>query len=570
MPSIHVSAEERRRLTDLDALEAAPVGPPRLPGPRGRGARRAWVLVLLLATAGALLLAGVGSRDLVKPSGGALVADFLRAAAQPRLDPEFLALTADAAATTIAYAVLGTGLSLVIGLVGGVLTSQVWWQSGSRGRRSKRGTTGWLTARAVLVVPRGVHEVVWGLLFLSILGIQPLVAVLAIAIPFGAITAKVFSEILDETGRGPYLALIASGASRPQALLYGLLPVALKDLTSYGFYRLECAIRSAAILGLVGLGGLGYELSLSFQSLRYDEIWTLLYALIALCALADLWSSAVRSRRITPAAGSRDRFIAVSLAVAVALLPLSAWWVHLQLSVLWDDRTWSLAGQVLSDAWPPNTGPDGPAGLLNGAMLTLAMSLLALVIAFLAGLFLAFPAANMRRPRRVARHPVLRARRMLTVVFTRTLLITLRAIPPPVWALMVLFVFYPGLLTAALALGIYTAGVLGRLMAEVAEDLDPGPIEAMRALGAPEAQVFCYSVLPAAAPRFVAYGLYRWEVTIRETVVVGVVGAGGLGLLLSSQLATFDYGGAVGTLVTLIALTLVVDLTSAAIRRSLR
>jgi phosphonate transport system permease protein len=71
-------------------------------------------------------------------------------------------------------------------------------------------------------------------------------------------------------------------------------------------------------------------------------------------------------------------------------------------------------------------------------------------------------------------------------------------------------------------------------------------------------------------PRFVAYGLYRWEVTIRETVVVGVVGAGGLGLVLDQQLASFDYGGAVTTLLALMALTVVVDFTSAAIRRSLR
>lgn len=78
--------------------------------------------------------------------------------------------------------------------------------------------------------------------------------------------------------------------------------------------------------------------------------------------------------------------------------------------------------------------------------------------------------------------------------------------------------------------------------------------------------MFCYGVVPAATPRFVAYGLYRWEVTIRETVVIG---AGGLGLLLDQQLATFDYGGAVATLLVFLVLTLLVDLTSAAVRRSL-
>jgi phosphonate transport system permease protein len=107
-------------------------------------------------------------------------------------------------------------------------------------------------------------------------------------------------------------------------------------------------------------------------------------------------------------------------------------------------------------------------------------------------------------------------------------------------------------------------------MAEAAENLDARPLQALRANGAPPPHVFCYGVIPAAAPRFVAYGLYRWEVTIRETIVVGVVGAGGLGLLLDQQLASFDYGGALATLITLMILTLLVDFASATIRRSLR
>lgn len=97
-----------------------------------------------------------------------------------------------------------------------------------------------------------------------------------------------------------------------------------------------------------------------------------------------------------------------------------------------------------------------------------------------------------------------------------------------------------------------------------------GALRALAAQGASGGQVFLYGVLPAAIPRFAAYGLYRWEVTIREAVVVGVVGAGGLGLLLDQQLASFDYSGVVSTLIALIVLTLMVDLVSAAIRRSLR
>ncbi len=548
-------------------------GPPEpVGGARRSRHRRGWALLISAAVIVSLLASGIGTREVVKPEGVASFLDFFRAAAGPRLDGEFLALTAQAALTTLAYAVLGTALSLVIGLIGGVLSSQTWWSGRARSRR-RRGIAGWAITRAILVVPRGILEVVWGLFFLVVFGLDPIVAVLAIGIPFGAVTAKVFSELIDETSRKPYTALLATGASRRSAILYGLLPPALSDLLSYGFYRFECAIRSAAILGLVGVGGLGFQLALSFQTLRYHEIWTLLYALILLSIAADFWSSTVRSARARDRRRTlrRDPVLAGSLVAGAMLIGLSVWWVGLDLSVLVSGRVWDLGTEILGDAWPPALAEGGLGGLLELSAVTLAMSILAMAVAFWGGALLAFPAAGPSRSGRVAgRVGIGRATHTLAMVASRFVLVVLRAIPPPVWALLFLFVLFPGILPGALALGVYTAGVLGRLMAEAAENLDNRPLRALRAHGASGAQVVCYGVLPAATPRFVAYGIYRWEVTIRETVVVGVVGAGGLGLLLDHQLNSFHYGGALTTLITLIVLTLAVDFTSAALRRSLR
>lgn len=543
----------------------------------GRGSR-SWVrwtvaAAAVVTTVGVLVIAGVGREPVFRTTGIAQLAEFAGAAAHPRVDAEFLRLTATATATTLAYAILGTILSLAIGFVGGVLSSQAWWLTATRGRRARWGRGGWLTTRTALAVPRGIHEAVWGLLLLSVFGIQPIVAVLAIGIPFGAVTAKVFSEILDDTPRRPYTALLTAGASRPAATVYGLLPPAVSELFSYGFYRFECAIRSAAILGLIGAGGIGFQLQLSFQALRYDEIWTLLYALLLLCAGADLWSSAVRSRRTAAASRRgvprRNRFVLGSMAAVAALVPLSVWWIGLDVTVLWDARTRSLATDLAADAWPPHLGD--VSEVLAAVGITLGMSIVAIVVAFTGATALVFPAANLswqeRRPgvgrgRRVAR--------LVLLAVTRGVLIVLRAIPPPVWALVLLFVMYPGLLAGAFAIAVYTIGVLGRLMAEATENLDTRPLRALGASGAPTSHVFCYGVVPAAAPRFVAYGLYRWEVTIRETVVVGIVGAGGLGLVLSEQLVSFDYAGAFGILLILMLLTLAVDITSAGIRRCVR
>ncbi|WP_206055109.1 ABC transporter permease [Nocardia sp. CS682] len=504
---------------------------------------------------------------MILPGGGAAFVEFFGTALHPELDQKFLVLTLIAALTTLAYAVLGTLLSTVIGIVGGVLASQAWWMSGVRGR-ARRSKAGWAVARLVLAVPRGIHEVVWALFFLLVFGLNPMVAVLAIGIPFGAVTAKVFSELLDEAPRRPYEALQAAGVRKLPAMLYGLVPLALPDLVSYSFYRFDCAIRSAAILGIVGAGGLGYELVLSFQTLRYHEIWTLLYALIALNAAAEVWSGWVRRRHNGP---SHDPVLIGSLLVGILLAVLSIWWIGLDVRVLGDSGNWHRAVTVLGDAWSPDLGPGGIGNLIELTAVTLAMSVLAMVFAFFTGVLLAFPAARLSQlGRRTNGGLVRRAGRAASMVAVRIILVVLRAIPPPVWALLFLFVCYPGIVPGALALGVYTAGVLGRLMAEAAENLDGRPLRALRAQGATEAQVFSYGVVPAVASRFVAFGLYRWEVTIRETIVVGVVGAGGLGLLLDHRLHAFDYRGAFAAMLALAVLTIVVDFASAFARRSIR
>ena len=155
-------------------------------------------------------------------------------------------------------------------------------------------------------------------------------------------------------------------------------------------------------------------------------------------------------------------------------------------------------------------------------------------------------------------------------VLTRGVLLVARALGEPIWAFLVLFVLFPGVLPGALALGLYNLGILGRLMAEVTENVEQRPLRALAAQGASGPQVFLYGVLPTTVPRNLLYVLYRWEVCIRATVVVGLVGAGGLGRLLTEQLSSFDYRSVVTTLIFFIGLTVVVDLISAAVRRALR
>ncbi|MGH9180418.1 MAG: ABC transporter permease subunit, partial [Acidimicrobiales bacterium] len=330
----------------------------------------------------------------------------------------------------------------------------------------------------------------------------------------------------------------------------------------YAFYRFECSIRAATILGLIGAGGLGFQLSLSFQSLRYGEIWTLLYALVLIGVVAEAWSRAVRRRisatgaRPWPGGGRlrRDPMLTGSLAGSLALVGLAVWHLGVDPTTLWSGRTRRLAADLAGQAFPPRVTGAGLAELGRLTVETLQMAVLAIALAGTAAALMALVGAG-RGPAGWA---------------VRLILLMCRAVPPPVWALLALFVLFPGPLPGAVALAVYNFGILGRLMVEVVDDLDRRPVDALRCQGATGPQAFLYAVVPRALPRFAAYGVYRWEVTIRETVVVGLVGAGGLGRLLTDQLAAFDYRGVSLTLCALVVVTLAVDLAGASLRRSLR
>lgn len=561
-----------------------------------------WGLVALASVLLSLGLAVGGQRAIANPGGWPQFGHFWWASWHPALQPDLLTIAAIATVQTLAYAICGTALSLVLGSIGGLFSAEVWWEVVAQTRGI--GITGmnwshvvrrgvWLV-RAGLAIPRAIHEMIWGLLFVNLWGTDPLTAVLAIAIPFGAITAKVFAEILDETPRLPLTALLNSGVPPFIAFVYGLLPQALLNLLSYGFYRFECSIRSATVLGLIGAGGLGYQLLLSLQSLRYEEVWLFIDALLVLNGLVDLGSARLRRwlrcpSRLDLNARRRDRPAILPAQSAIAppnpwpglgllgglaiALVLSFQLVQPDLSKLSAPQTYRLLGELGRAALPPDLTHLRELWPLS--LQTAAMSVLAIAIAGSGGMVLAFPAARTVVLAGGWRHPehLSRSQQLLgwgLFLGVRSLLLLCRAVPAPVWALVGLYVLFPGILPGAIALGIHNLGILGRLKTEVIENLDDRPLIALQAQGAPGSLVFLYGVFPLTLPRFVAYDLYRWEVCLRETAIVGIVGAGGLGYLMNEQLSSFDYAGLVTTLGCFLVLTFGIDWLSAQARRSLR
>ena len=137
-------------------------------------------------------------------------------------------------------------------------------------------------------------------------------------------------------------------------------------------------------------------------------------------------------------------------------------------------------------------------------------------------------------------------------------------------AMIVVFFFSPGILPGAIALGLHNYGIVGKLSAEVVENLDPRPARALRTAGASRFQVLFYGIMPQALPQFLTYLLYRWEVVIRTTIVVGFVGAGGLGREFRLDMSFFRYTDVVLLLVWYVLLVVAVDLVSMYLRRLAR
>lgn len=199
---------------------------------------------------------------------------------------------------------------------------------------------------------------------------------------------------------------------------------------------------------------------------------------------------------------------------------------------------------------------------------TLAMSILAMVIAGVGALLTFIPAS-----RNVAFGDLSGSRSPFgaAVFFViRTLYIFTRGVPELVWAMLIVFVLSPGIVPGAVALGIHNFGILGKLSSEVVEGLDPRPMRALRASGAGNFQLLAYGILPQALPQLLTYLLYRWEVVIRTAIVVGFVAAGGLGREFRLRMSWLHYDDVMLLLVCYLILVLGVDLVSAGLRRLAR
>jgi phosphonate transport system permease protein len=409
----------------------------------------------------------------------------------------------------------------------------------------------------------------------TMVGLGPLAGTLALAVAYSGLIGQVYSDVFDASDMQPLEALQSTGATRLQIFLCGMLPQSLPALTAYSLYSFECCVRAASVLGLVGAGGIGYEIGVSMRLFEYGQVLTLILAFVALMALTDGVSRLIRWRITGRTVKSVDSDTSdVNAAVPQRSMPGMGFWGRFLIpigiligmsaafyfsgftpDVLDQQNVVRHAVRFISGMVPPNVQPTFVYKMGYLVLQTFAISFIGTLIGVFFGALLALPATAslaFLNADTTGRHGVIeRSIRFATYWSARLLLNVLRAIPELVWVLVCILVIGIGPFAGAIAIGLHTGGVLGKLYAEVMEEVPRAPVEALYAVGARPFQILLYAVWPQARPMLFNYTLLRWEANLRVSTILGLVGGGGLGQAIYNSIQLGFYQD-VGTMILLV------------------
>ena len=253
-----------------------------------------WAAVAVVLIAPALVATEFKPWIFFEPNNLKVSLRFLSDFFPPVVDPEFLRMVAKEAWRTIAIATAGTFLALVLAIPLTLVATRVLSVSALSGRMHRVPFAIRQLVRWLLIGLRSIPELIWALVFVRVVGLGPAAGVLAIGLTYAGMLGKVYSEILESGDAHATTNLLRNGSGRLQAFFYGLMPQNATELTSYTVYRWECAIRSSAVLGFVGAGGLGQQMDNSMRMFNGGEVATMLLVFMMLVGLADALSAWLR------------------------------------------------------------------------------------------------------------------------------------------------------------------------------------------------------------------------------------------------------------------------------------
>ena len=392
-------------------------------------------------------------------------------------------------------------------------------------------------------VLRSVHELFWALIFLQFFGLHPLTGVLAIAIPFSAICAKVYAEILEETDTAPYNAL-PYNSRRVAGFFYARLPLAWQHFKAYTSYRLECGLRTSAVLGFIGLPTLGFYLEVFFKQGLYSQAAALLITFYILIASIRWWL--------------RPKLLVVYIIASVYILMPDA--VDIDMANVKRFFTEDIVPYPvrIADDWLAAT-----QGLIHwlhelfwlqafdGIIQTLILTQMSLVLSGMLALML-FPLISHHFQGAVGQK------------VGHGFLVILRSTPEYILAYIFLQLWGPSMLPAVIALMLHNGAIIGHLCGRYANEIIV-PDNSVKGVN-----LFAWEIVPRIYPQFLAFLFYRWEIIFRETAILGMLGIYTLGFYVDSAFEEIRYDRAMLLIAITAIINIGIDSLSRRIRRYLR
>jgi phosphonate transport system permease protein len=514
-------------------------------------------------------------------SAWARVDTFVEGFAPPDLSRSTLTLATDLALETLAIAVLGVGLGLLLAYPLAVLASAATLDDGSRpvGWRAVLRATVRESFRFVLDALRGVPDFAWALVLLTIFGPTAVTAVLAIAVHVAGILGKILSELWDGVPRIHGEVLRGTGATRLQVLLYGSQPLAGRGMLSFLLMRFECAVRNASVIGAVCGGGLGGAIMQELSFGNKQRAVTLLLAALVVTVSADFASNTLRrllrQERSSSLQQARRRRqlagLAIATAVALSLFAIRAPILDLGQELARLDLRYLRQhyGQLLLPDLSAETLGDALRGLVVplalGVLATIAASAIAAAMAWWGSASFQLHSQRFAPERRSL--PV-RAWRTALVLAMRVGSAVLRGIPEVAWVWILALFFLTGVEAALGALVLHSAGLLARVFTETVDNIPYRRLEDVSAPG--RGTAFVYGALPLSRSDWRTYALFQFESNVRTGVVLGIVGIGGIGYLFRASLAHGAMNRASTFLLATVLLTVAIDRISRRIQRGPR
>lgn len=419
--------------------------------------------------------------------------------------------------------------------------------------------------RFLLCLIRALPEMVWALVFVSALGLGAPPGVLAIGVVSIGFMGRFYAESLEVVDSRVTEAVEAHGAGGIQTRLYGIFPQAMPDLAGTTLYLLDHNLRAATLLGLVGAGGIGYDMIVSLRLFRFDRLILIVIAIYMAIFVLDRLSDRVRNRilgrQTGRAAGKRgfaghgSRFAPVIRfglpAILLAGMAAIAWDLGIRPALL--RSMLSDMGRYLAQYAHPDVTHWRKYTALLGQ--TLSIAAWGTVLSFLISFCTAPLAARNFTPSPWLYHAV----RQVQAFF--------RAMPDLLLALVFVSAIGLGPMPGIMALALHTSGFLGKFFAENLERVGRGQCEALRGCGAGSLQVLFFAGWPETIRETIGYTLYIFDRNVRMAMVLGLVGAGGIGRTLHDALRVFRYDQASAIILYILTTIVCIDILSNWLRR---